>query len=71
MKKLKVYHLSQSEWGGRIQARTQDFIVDARGPYMCLDASYFKHQFAVMEIRYEQNKDTRLHLEESDERSCL
>lgn len=46
-------------------------IVDARGPCMCLDASYFKHQIVVMEIRYEQNKDTRLHLEEQDEWSSL
>ena len=59
MKKLKVYHLSQSEWGGRLQARTQDFVVDERGPCMCLDASYFKHQFAVMEIVYEDSESAQ------------
>lgn len=53
--KLKVYHLSQSNWGGQIQPREQDFVVDARGACMSIPASYTKHPFKIMEIVYEDN----------------
>jgi hypothetical protein len=51
--KLKVYHLSQSNWGGQIQPREQDFVVDVRGACMSIPASYTRHPFKIMEIVYE------------------
>lgn len=53
--KLKVYHLSLSDWGGQIQPREQDFVVDARGACMSIPASYTRHPFKIMEIVYEDN----------------
>ena len=51
--KLKVYHLSQSEWGGCLQPREQDFVVDSRGACMSIPATYTMHPFKIMEIVYE------------------
>ena len=51
--KLKVYHLSKSDWGGRLQPREQDFVVDSRGACMSIPASYLQHPFKIMEIVYE------------------
>ena len=48
--KLKVYHLSQSEWGGCLQPREQDFVVDSRGACMSIPATYTRHPFKIMEI---------------------
>lgn len=53
--KLKVYHLSKSEWGGCLQPREQDFVVDARGACMSIPASYTRHPFKIMEVVYEDN----------------
>lgn len=51
--KLKVYHLSKSEWGGCLQPREQDFVVDVRGACMSIPSTYTRHPFKIMEIRYE------------------
>lgn len=67
---LKVYHLSKSEWGGCLQPREQDFVVDCRGVCMSIPATYTRHPFKIMEVVYE-DKDNRLCLEESAERSGL
>ena len=48
--RLKVYHLSQSEWGGCLQPREQDFVVDSRGACMSIPATYTRHPFKIMEI---------------------
>lgn len=61
MNKLKVYHLSQSEWGGCLQAREQDFVVDCRGSCMSIPATYTRHPFKIMEIRYEDNLQRQDH----------
>ena len=58
--KLKVYHLSQSNWGGQIQPREQDFVVDVRGACMSIPASYTRHPFKIMEIVYEENRQVQL-----------
>jgi hypothetical protein len=50
---LKVYHLSKSEWGGSLQPREQDFVVDSRGACMSIPATYTRHPFKIMEIVYE------------------
>lgn len=55
MNKLIVYHLSQSEWGGCLQPREQDFVVDSRGACMSIPATYTRHPFKIMEIVYESN----------------
>jgi hypothetical protein len=47
--------------GGQIQPREQDFVVDARGACMSIPASYTRHPFKIMEIRYE------LEMERSDD----
>lgn len=60
---LKVYHLSKSEWGGSLQPREQDFVVDSRGDCMSIPATYTRHPFKIMEIVYEDA------LEESDSRT--
>jgi hypothetical protein len=51
--KLKVYHLSKSEWGGCLQPREQDFVVDERGACMSIPSTYTRHPFKIMEIVYE------------------
>ena len=58
--KLKVYHLSKSEWGGCLQPREQDFVVDVRGACMSIPSTYTRHPFKIMEIVYE------LEMERSD-----
>ena len=55
MHKLKVYLLSLSEWGGCLQAREQDFVVDARGVCMSIPATYTRHPFKIMELIYEKS----------------
>ena len=52
---LKVYHLSKSEWGGRLQPREQDFVVDSGGVCMSIPATYTMHPFKIMEIVYEED----------------
>lgn len=58
MNKLIVYHLSQSEWGGGLQPREQDFVVDSRGACMSIPATYTMHPFKIMEIVYECRDNT-------------
>lgn len=58
MNKLIVYHLSQSEWGGQVQPREQDFVVDSRGICMSIPATYTRHPFKIMEIVYERRDNT-------------
>jgi len=58
MNKLIVYHLSQSEWGGQVQPREQDFVVDSRGACMSIPATYTRHPFKIMEIVYECRDNT-------------
>jgi hypothetical protein len=41
-------HLSKTMWGGQIQPREQDFVVDARGICMSIPASYSRHPFKVL-----------------------
>lgn len=48
-------YLSKSEWGGCIQPREQDFVVHPDGACMSIPASYTRHPFNVMEIRYERD----------------
>jgi hypothetical protein len=52
---LKVYHLSKSEWGGCLQPREQDFVVDCRGVCMSIPATYTRHPFKILEVIYEDN----------------
>ena len=40
--------------GGCLQPREQDFVVDARGACMSIPASYTRHPFKIMEIKYEE-----------------
>lgn len=47
---LKVYHLSMSDWGGQVQPREQDFVVDVRGACMSIPATYTRHPFKILEI---------------------
>lgn len=44
--------------GGCLQPREQDFVVDARGACMSIPASYTRHPFKIMEIRYEHKDNT-------------
>lgn len=66
--KLKVYHMSKTEWGGRVQPREQDFVLDVTGISMSIPATYNLHPFKLLEIVYEDNG---LCLEEPAERSGL
>lgn len=52
---LITYHLSKSEWGGSVQPREQDFVVDSRGICMSVPASYSRHPFKVLVVDYEEN----------------
>ena len=36
--------------GGCLQAREQDFVVDARGVCMSIPATYTRHPFKIVEI---------------------
>ena len=40
-------YLSQSDWGGRIQPREQDFVIDSEGISMSIPASYNMHAFKI------------------------
>ena len=42
--------------GGCLQAREQDFVVDARGVCMSIPATYTRHPFKVMEMEYVQSR---------------
>ena len=54
--KLITYYLSKSEWGGSTQPREQDFVLDPQGLCMSIPASYWKHPFKVIEIKYEEDR---------------
>lgn len=41
-------HLSKSDWGGHIQPREQDFVVDVQGICMSIPASYSRHPFKIL-----------------------
>ena len=42
--------ISVSDWGGRIQPREQDFVLDPDGVCMAIPASYSRHHFNILEI---------------------
>lgn len=49
-------YLSKSDWGGQIQPREQDFVVDARGVCMSIPATYTRHPFKIL-VYEEDNTD--------------
>jgi hypothetical protein len=48
-------YLSMSDWGGQVQPREQDFVIDSEGICMSIPASYTRHPFKV--LVYEENNN--------------
>ena len=48
-------YLSVSDWGGQIQPKEQDFVIDCNGVCMSIPSSYTRHPFKV--LVYEDNED--------------
>ena len=44
-----------SDWGGQVQPREQDFVIDSEGICMSIPASYTRHPFKV--LVYEENNN--------------
>lgn len=56
MKKIIVAGaMPKSRWNGKV-IREQDFVLDPQGLCMSIPASYWKHPFKVMEIKYEKDR---------------
>lgn len=46
--KLIVGYLSKSDWGGQVQPREQDFVVNSQGICMSIPATYTRHPFKIL-----------------------
>lgn len=62
-------YLSKSDWGGKVQPREQDFIVDEIGCCMSIPATYTRHPFKI--LTHVEDNGAWLCMEEPTERSGI
>lgn len=53
---IVVGHLNKSDWGGRIQPREQDFVIDTNGVCMSIPSSYNLHPFKILVCNTKEKK---------------